>query len=62
MKIFKLIGHTAWIDWGSGSRPRDIGFYMTWDSAQAEIDKKKKDEHWGMDWDSFEIQEVEVQS
>jgi hypothetical protein len=55
MKVYRLIGWTAKIDWASTSRQIHIGIYASMEGAKAEIQRRKEGRDWTMDWDSFDI-------
>jgi len=60
LKIFKLVGWSARIDWASSSTTHDLGFFMSRASAEAEIAKIKKQKDWRMSWSEFQIWDIEV--
>lgn len=60
MKVYRLIGWTAAIDWGSSSRPVHLGIYATEKAAREEICRREMGPNWTMDWDSFDIEEEEL--
>jgi hypothetical protein len=61
MTVFELMATSAWNDWTARGGDTRIGLFSTAEKAEAKIKEIKKDKHWRMSWDSFRVDEVEVQ-
>lgn len=62
MTVFELIGIAAAIDWASAPSTRQrLGLFSTREKAEARIVKIKENPEWRMDWDGFEIKEMEIE-
>lgn len=60
MIVFELLGKEAMIDWTSPITKRRIGLFSTMEKAEAKVEEIKQSKEWQMDWDRFDIVEVEV--
>lgn len=60
MTVFELIGTSAWIDWSSRGSKSRLGMFSTREKAEAKITELKSTKDWNMDWEEFNIIEVEV--
>ena len=60
MIVFELLGTSAWTDWASRGDEIRIGLFSASEKAEAKIKEIKQSKEWRMDWDRFDIVEVEV--
>jgi hypothetical protein len=60
MKAYAVVGITAQIDWASRSKPVVLGYYKKKKSAAEFIAEFKKNKEWYMNWESFQIDTIEI--